>query len=137
MKYFFFYLWLIRFSYADFWFIDTDEHSHVIESKENLLFLSLGTPSLPASLLRYSDLRKVAFPFDWCLSFIFIRSCYKDESIDLHRYFKYKEIIDISDNDSIRLHAALRTCFPRLKMKLLILNEENFSTEGIVIEKII
>ncbi|HSX13647.1 MAG TPA: DUF1796 family putative cysteine peptidase [Chlamydiales bacterium] len=215
-------IFFTSFVFADYWVIDSDVHSQIIESKRDLLFVSLGSTCFPAGLLRSSELREVAFPFDWCFSLdneslsfaieeglihfldteylipdcllltgatgaslihflyhldfvhegnfrevesivnmdsfqkryerrierfrnlskysgtvVFIRCCYKHGLVDPHRYFKSEHIVDISDDDAVRLYQALRFYFPDLKMKLLILNEGNFSAEGIVFEKMI
>lgn len=66
---------------------------------------------------------------------VFLRCCYSSGLIDNHRYFKCAEILDISDEDSLKLYWALRTRFPRLKMKLIIMNEGNLSQHGIWIDK--
>jgi hypothetical protein len=66
---------------------------------------------------------------------IFIRCCYRPGLIDPHRYFRCKEIVDISDEDSLKLYSALKERFPKLKIMLVIMNEGDPPLSGIVIER--
>jgi hypothetical protein len=68
---------------------------------------------------------------------VFLRCSYKMALTDPHRYYKCKEVIDISDADSMKLYSALKERFPRGKIKLLIMNEGASPLDGIVIEKML
>ncbi len=202
---------------ADLWLVDNDADQ--LEIGNNTLFVSLGSSCVPAGLLRYCGMRKVAFPLDWLISIdneglikairedfrnflnedflipdnfllrnasgaslihldyhfefvhegdffgleyvqnwqslmeryqrrierfnkiagypgtvIFLRCSYRMGLTDPHRYFKCKEIIDISDEDAMSLYWTLKERFQTLRFKLVIMNEGDPPFSGIVVE---
>ncbi|MBX7067147.1 MAG: papain-like cysteine peptidase [Parachlamydiales bacterium] len=66
----------------------------------------------------------------------FVRCNYLDGQTDIHRSFKFSEIVDISDADAIRIHASLKKRFPELKFKLIIVNQSSSMEERISMEQI-
>lgn len=68
---------------------------------------------------------------------VFIRCSYPYGLTDPHRFYKSKEVIHISDEDSIKIYCALKELFPNTEIKLLIMNEMGPPLEGIRIEKIL
>jgi hypothetical protein len=180
------------------------EENATDELPQGPLFISLGSYCEPAHMLRFCNLRKKAFPFDWVISFsgeslieilnddfthflndafflsygpaghllhsyyhleflhegnfnggqfiplieklkpkyqrrierfrqlsqykekvFFIRSAYQYSTTDPHRYFKFEDNIEISDEYSLRLYNALVKRFPHLNFSLIIINSHN------------
>lgn len=48
---------------------DDEAREEVFQTSQDPLFVSLGSTCEPAHMLRYCELRKFAFPFDWIVSF--------------------------------------------------------------------
>ena len=74
---------------------------------------------------------------DYSGTVIFLRMSYRAAMIDINRSFKNKEVMDIPDEDALRLYHALKYRFPNLRMKLVILNEGDPPLHGIVTEKVL
>lgn len=167
---------------------------------DELLFVSLGSTCEPAHQLRFCDLRKAAFPFDWIVSFdgeavisllendfrgllndeyfvpygtaghllqtlyhleflhegnfnsayeyqlevlkekyqrrverfrslgdysgkvIFLRCAFKYSLTDPHRFYKFEDNIEISEEYALKLYQSLSKFFPQLDFDLIILN---------------
>jgi hypothetical protein len=183
------------------------EENAADELPQGPLFISLGSQCEPAHMLRFCDLRKKAFPFDWIVSFdgnalieilnddfkhflndafflsygpaghllhsyyhleflhdgnfngehfvpllhklknkyqrrierfrqlahykqkvFFIRAAYQYSTTDPHRYYKFEDNIEISDEYSLRLYNALKQRFPDLDFALIIINNHNRDT---------
>lgn len=68
---------------------------------------------------------------------IFLRCNNKEGPEDRHRYFKSEAILDISDEDSIKLYRALKEKFPAIKLKLIVMNEREFFSHGIEVERVL
>ena len=52
----------------------------------------------------------------------FIRSAYIHSIVDLNRFYKVEENIEISEDCALRLHEALKRYFPKLDFSLIIIN---------------
>lgn len=193
-------------------FTAADEIDDNFSMDSELLFVSLGSVCEPAHLLRFCELRKAAFPFDWIISFdgetviemlkhdflyffddeyftafgpaghllhtyyhleflhegnfnsqfeekllslkekyqrrierfrslkdypgkvIFLRCSYPYSMTDPHRFYHFKENLELSEEYTIRLFEALKKYFPDLDFHLVILNQtgsENFEQREI------
>lgn len=65
----------------------------------------------------------------------FLRCNYIDAETDVHRSFKSSEIVEISNDDSIRMYQALKKRFPKLKFKLVIINQSQPYDGQLLIEE--
>jgi hypothetical protein len=63
----------------------------------------------------------------------FIRAAYPHSLDDPHRYYRFQENLEITDEYALRLYKGLKKYFPRLKFTLLLFNYQ--TTGGIVLEK--
>lgn len=184
-----------------------------IVGSQEPLFVSLGSTCQPAHMLRFCNLRKAAFPFDWIVSMdgekllevleddflrflndddlfvfpqdpypifnsyyhfehlhdgnwgagryaenmvmmkakyqrrierfrqlahyqgkvFFLRSAFVYSLTDPHRFYKFAENLELTDDFSLRLYAVLKKKFPELDFTLVILNLHD--GEGIVEER--
>ncbi|MBX7065955.1 MAG: papain-like cysteine peptidase [Parachlamydiales bacterium] len=68
---------------------------------------------------------------------IFLRCSYEFALSDFRIYYKCQGALDISDEDSTNLFLALKERFPKMKMKLIIINQGAPPLNGIEIEKIL
>lgn len=68
-KYLFGALTLFLLGFSGAYLIADDDHESDLLERDDLLFVSLGSYCEPNRMLRYCDLRKEAFPFDWIVSF--------------------------------------------------------------------
>lgn len=178
---------------------DTDRENELHATSEPL-FVSLGSMCEPAHMLRFCELRRSAFPFDWIISFdgeaiiemlengfeiffedeyfvpygpaghllhthyhleflhegdfnrqfeanleklkqkyqrrihrfkllkhhlgkvFFIRYAYVYSMTDPHRFYKFKDNLEISEEYALRLYQTLKFIFPALDFDLLIIN---------------
>jgi len=64
----------------------------------------------------------------------FIRQAFEYSNNDPHRYYKFKENIEISDEYSFRLYEALKRYFPQLNFCLIIINH-HFDRDTFEIER--
>lgn len=59
----------------------------------------------------------------------FLRAANPHSLDDPHRYYRYRENIEITDEYTVRLYAVLKNYFPELNFTLLVLN---YSNKGVV-----
>lgn len=200
MKSLFPFIFLLLASFSNLALHANPESEEDLLSGNELVFVSLGSMCDPAHQLKFCDLRKAAFPFDWIISFdgealisildndfkgflsdeyfvpygpaghlaqtlyhleflhegdfniayennlkvlkekyqrridrfrslrtypgkvIFIRSAYKYSTTDPHRFYKFEENLEISEEFTLKLYQALYHFFPELDFDLIILN---------------
>lgn len=63
----------------------------------------------------------------------FLRSAYAHSLDDIHRFYRVKENIEISEDYALRLHETLQNFFPKLNFTLIIIN--NHEHEYVQVEK--